>query len=299
VTLLASRGCYNRCSFCLVPTFDPLHGGWRGRSPENIVAEMRPYVESGYTDFYFSDPNFIGPGREGRARSLQLFALLKDLGITFGMETRPNDLTDELVVTMVEAGLTSLLMGIESGSTALLSRINKHSSVLCRKHGIDPEIGFLMFLPDATVSDLRDNFLFLKENDLLTRLDRTANLFCHRQIVLCGTSGYDDYHNSGRLQARGIFGFEGLVPFADPRIGGFADSLMFACHTVLRQMSEAGSPVFWRNPDPACCETLNSYLVQLFATCLADLAGSKNIRSTQEIGVELTDILEKFSHELA
>ena len=40
-SILASRGCYNHCSFCLVPPFYNSGPLWRGRSPENIICEMK------------------------------------------------------------------------------------------------------------------------------------------------------------------------------------------------------------------------------------------------------------------
>lgn len=296
VTLLASRGCYNRCSFCLIPPFDAQHGGWRGRSPENIAGEIRTHRERGCSTFYFSDPNFIGPGKKGRERTLRLLEMLKKLDITYGMETRPNDLDDEMMKALVDSGLTSLLMGVESGSAGLLRHINKHSSTetaaaaisLCRKYGIDPEIGFLMFLPDTSLDDLQMNYAFLRENNLLTRLDRTANLFCHRQIVLRGTAGYESFRQGGRLVPTGVFDFEGVVSFRDPRVGPVCEVVLYACHTVLREMMDNNSPVYWQHPDPGCSDALNTFLTELFPVSLEkagniDMNREKNL-IRQEIG---------------
>ncbi len=277
--ILGSRGCYNRCSFCLVPTFDNQTSRWRGRSPLNIFKEIETHIAKGVNDFYFADPNFIGPGREGRARTLQLLELLKTLNITFGMETRPNDLDDEIMGHLVEAGMTSLLIGIESGSTTILRHIQKSSTTtvgaqairLCSDHGIDPEIGFLMFVPDGTIRDLRDNLLFLKKNRLLDRLDRTANLLSHKQIVLAGTTGYAEYERRGCLKKSGIFGFEGEVRFVDPQVEWFSNLVIFACSTVLRTMSEEDSPIFWQKTTSPIFQATNQYLVDLFDKLLEEV----------------------------
>ncbi|RJQ67619.1 MAG: radical SAM protein, partial [Desulfobacteraceae bacterium] len=114
--ILASRGCYNFCSFCPIPVFYNHSALWRGRSPANILLEMERLMARGYRRFYFVDPNFVGPGKSGRRRTLDLMAGLKPLKIRFGMETRPNDLDEEILAAMTEAGLESLLLGIESGS---------------------------------------------------------------------------------------------------------------------------------------------------------------------------------------
>lgn len=302
-TILASRGCYNRCSFCLIPPFDGQRSGWRGRSPENIMEEIREARERGYTKFYFSDPNFIGPGKNGRARTRRLLEMLKGLKITYGMETRPNDLDDEIMRNLVESGLTSLLMGVESGSAGQLRRINKHSSAetassaisLCRKYGIDPEIGFLMFLPDASLDDLKVNFSFLQENELLTRLDRTANLLCHRQIVLRGTAGYENYRQSGRLTTTGVFGFEGIIEFQDPKVTPICEVVLFACHTVLHEMMRETSPVYWQNPNGDCSSSLNSYITSVFARTI-EVQGEIDVgREKELIRSEISAIIEAAS----
>ncbi len=51
VTILASRGCYNHCSFCPVPSFYNQGSLWRGRSPLNVAAEIKALVAQGVTQF--------------------------------------------------------------------------------------------------------------------------------------------------------------------------------------------------------------------------------------------------------
>lgn len=271
VSVLASRGCYNHCSFCPVPSFYNQGRLWRGRSPENIALEIKSLIDQGATSFYFCDPNFIGPGKKGKARILRLMELIKPMKIRFGMETRPQDLDDDIMAAMVEAGFESLLMGVESGSDQVLNRIDKSSGpqqaskaiALCRKHGIDPEIGFIMFVPDSKLPDLHQNMAFLMENHLLDRLDRTANLLSHTQIVLAGTSGYQRFEKKGLLKKSGIFGFEAQVTFSDPAVEWVANLVIFACHTVLRKMADKSSPIYWKKDKGPVHEAANQYLVDL------------------------------------
>ncbi|MCF6290886.1 MAG: radical SAM protein [Desulfobacterales bacterium] len=277
ISILASRGCYNHCRFCPIPSFYNKGPEWNGREPKHIFAEINKFVEQGYTKFYFADPNFIGPGENGRERTLELIKLIRPLKITFGMETRPNDLTSGILEKLVAAGLNSLLLGIESGSKSVLGSLDKYSSKavserairLCREAGIEPEVGFLMFVPDSTVLDLRDNFDFLKNNNLLDRLDRTTNLLSHCQIVLHGTSGYDRFREEGRLRPTGMFGFEGEVAYRDETVAWMSELVVYACHYVLREMENNDSPVFWEKPrhTPAHI-SLNDYLVFLFERLL-------------------------------
>jgi radical SAM superfamily enzyme YgiQ (UPF0313 family) len=65
VSVQASRGCYNGCDFCLVPALGGGGSSWRGRSVANVVTELAQLRERGRRDFYFVDPNFIGPPMRG------------------------------------------------------------------------------------------------------------------------------------------------------------------------------------------------------------------------------------------
>lgn len=278
-SILASRGCYNHCSFCPVPAFYNDGPLWRGRSPHNVLNEMTQLLDRGIRDFYFVDPNFIGPGKKGRERTRELIELLQPLGITFGMETRPNDLDGEILERLAAAGLQSLLLGIESGSAAVLGRLNKRASLqageraihLCRAVGVEPEVGFLMFQPDSTLEDLGQNLEFLHRNDLLGRLDRTANVLCHCQIVLMGTSDYRRFKEQGRLIETGAFGFEGEIPFLDDRVRWISELVVHACLSALRDMSRPESPVYWRTSGQSRrFKGVNDYLVILFEQLLKD-----------------------------
>jgi anaerobic magnesium-protoporphyrin IX monomethyl ester cyclase len=235
-------------------------------------------MDGGARDFYFVDPNFIGPGQKGRDRIRHLAALLRPLGITFGMETRPNDLDEDILDCLVAAGLRSLLLGIESGSAAVLGRLHKSASrnaseraiTLCRSVGTEPEVGFLMFVPDATIEDLERNLEFLQSNNLLDRLERTANLLCHCQIVLMGTSDYRHFKEQGRLTAAGPFGFEGEVSFMDERVQWTSELAAHACLSALREMSVPESPVYWCKSGDSRSGRVNEYLVSLFEQLLKE-----------------------------
>lgn len=298
VSVLASRGCYNHCSFCPVPPFYNQGRLWRGRSPENIAREIRMLTEQGATRFYFCDPNFIGPGRKGRERTMALMDLIRPLDIRFGMETRPQDLDDAVLEKLTGAGFESLLMGIESGSANVLKRIDKQTDAtlasdaiaLCRRHGIEPEVGFLMFVPDSGLADLAQNMAFLSQNNLLDRLDRTANLLSHTQIVLAGTSGYQRFDAENRLKKSGMFGFEADVIFSDPAVEWVAILLTNACHMVLRCMSDSSSPIYWEKDAPGISKAVNDHLVALARDLIHRAETEANPGDTEQLLQEKTAI---------
>ncbi len=309
VSILGSRGCYNHCSFCPVPSFYNQGRLWRGRSPENIAKEMQTLKDQGVTSFYFCDPNFIGPGAAGKKRILTLMKLIAPMHIRFGMETRPQDLDDELLQALVEAGFESLLMGVESGSNAVLKQMDKHlgpdqaarAIALCRRYGIEPEIGFLMFVPNAGLADLRQNMAFLMENRLLDRLDRTANLLGHTQIVLAGTAGYQRFEKEGRLKKISLFGFEAAVSFLDPAVEWVAHLMTFACRVVLKSMSDKDSVLYWKKEKNRAFRAVNDYLVTLFFSLMdqagmqtGTMAGSDRMNSLEnEIKIQIKALTYK------
>jgi radical SAM superfamily enzyme YgiQ (UPF0313 family) len=289
--LLASRGCPNHCSFCPIPAFYNRGALWRGRSPGNILAEINLLIAMGYRRIYFVDPNFVGPGRSGRRRILSLMEALQPLNIRFGMETRPGDLDEGLMAAMTGAGLESLLLGIESASPGVLGSLSKHASIgesrralgLCREAGIEPEVGFIMHTPDTTLEDLAGNLAFLADNRLLDRLDRTANLLCHRQVVFRGTPGYEKYANQGRIFGTDPLGFEARIARGDHRAEWVADVMVPVCLDVLRLMGDPGSSLYWNDAsaNSRVAGKVNDCLVTLFRNTLRSAQRGAHLPAAQ------------------
>ncbi len=274
ISILASRGCYNGCSFCLVPTIDGGRPVWRGRSVASITAEINDLVMRGKNDFYFVDPNFVGPGEMGQTSAITLADALSELCITFGLETRANDVTKPLLRSLRNAGLTSMLLGIESASQQVLHRLfkrtnvdeNERAIVEVRDAGIDPEIGFIMFDPMSTIEDIQKNLDFLERNRLLSRLGRTVNLLCHEQIAFKGTPGYRIAEKQGTMAAEGLFGFEGRLRYEDWRVGWLAGMMKLICGRILTQMGKQDSQIHWRIESSGAgpFQTVNDNLVDSF-----------------------------------
>ena len=77
---------------------------------------------------------------------------------------------------------------------------NERALEILRMHGIEPNVGFIMFEPDSNLEDIRTNFEFLKRNHLLENLAITANVLYHHQIILMGTTAFQQLKSEGRLQ---------------------------------------------------------------------------------------------------
>ncbi|MDR3599577.1 MAG: radical SAM protein [Desulfosporosinus sp.] len=277
VNLQGSRGCYGGCTFCYINPFYGQGSQWRGRSPENIIAEIDDLIaKHQIKSFYFTDPNFFGPGEKGQQRALRLAALIKSRNIRFGIEARVNDIHAETVKALVEAGLNNILIGLESGSDRSLRRINKMTTVaqnenairILRKHGIEPSIGFIMFEPDSSLEDIRVNFEFLKRNDLVKDLSITANVLYHHLIVLKGTKAHRDLQASGRLKVQAST-YESVVALTDPKVALLAMIMRRTTNFLFDCMAGiwGGKVVEPENAQQRYTK-INALLVNLFETSL-------------------------------
>lgn len=174
-----ARGCLGKCSFCPMSVRRTLPV-WRGRSPENIIMEMKEVVEKYHIKhFMFVDPTFEDPGAKGKERIRKLAELIikEDLDITFLINVRAENWQEEdeeLIELLFKAGLESLTVGIESGSQKDLELFHKRASVkdveqflkLIKKNNIYPAYGFIMFHPFSTLEDLEENNRFLHKMGL-------------------------------------------------------------------------------------------------------------------------------------
>jgi hypothetical protein len=216
----------------------------------------------------------------GQDRALRIAALLKPRNIRFGVEGRVNDIHDETIAALTDAGLRQILIGLESGKDESLRRMNKMTTVaqnenaLCilRKHGIEPNVGFIMFEPDSSLEDLRVNLEFLKRNGLLKRLSVTANVLYHHQIVLQGTQAYHDLSRENRLLLERSSSYEGAASFKNPEVAGLADIMRQTTNILFGRMDciwsgKAVEPPGMRER----YDRINQVLVNVFEDSLASL----------------------------
>ncbi|RKO67769.1 B12-binding domain-containing radical SAM protein [Desulfofundulus salinus] len=261
--ILGSRGCFGRCTFCYLNSFYGPGTVWRGRSPENIVAEIdEVYRATGNPSFYFADANFFGPGERGRQRALELARLLKqrDFPLVFGLECRSSDVDEEVFAGLVEAGLRDVFLGVESGAQSALDRFQKGTTVaqneraitILRRLGLNISLGFINFDPGTTLEEIRENLDFLQRMELLDCPSTTAHLFFHRQVVLRGTPAYNQLLARGQLRPVGFTAHEGEYTIVDPRAEAVARVMGRVCRLVLE--ITGGEDLYTaRGPKVSCC----------------------------------------------
>jgi len=121
VTMITSRGCPFRCTFC-----SQMYSGdrLRTRSPESIVEEMaRAVKDYKVREIVLFDETF-GVKRE---EALRLCELIRQRGLTFrwNARTRIDAMDEELLRALRSAGCYILHLGIESGTQRILDLMRK------------------------------------------------------------------------------------------------------------------------------------------------------------------------------
>ena len=281
--VLASRGCYGKCTFCYLNQFYAEESLWRGRSPENVMDEIcHLYREYGERYFYFADANFFGPGRKGKERADKLARMIieQDMKINFGIECRVNDVEEKAFGLLVKAGLRDVFLGVESGSQNSLDRFRKNTTVeqnkkainILRRYNIEPNYGFIIFDPDSTLEDVRENFEFLREMKMFSSPGITAHLMHHRQTIFKGTPDYEKRKDVVESICR--FNYEYIYNFKDERVEALAKDVKLFCSKVLKDLSrnrdlEKERDSCFYGEDDSFSKKLNKKLIEHFEKTLS------------------------------
>jgi hypothetical protein len=133
-SILASRGCFYKCTFCSVARYERLQAGvnHRQRSNANIVQEIVSLHGSlGVTSFNFEDDNFIVKNRAGFEKIDDLCDKLAALPfkIKFTLFCRADVVREDLFDHLRQSGLTGVYFGMESAYEGDLEFFHKGLSV--------------------------------------------------------------------------------------------------------------------------------------------------------------------------
>lgn len=124
-TMISSRGCPFKCSFCFKQQVDRKS---MYRSPEDVVGEMT-YLKQrwGVKEIMFYDDVFT----LHRGRVYEICELIRSQGLKVRWEapTRVDLVPDKLLTAMAGAGCVRLRFGIEHGDPEILRRMRKESSI--------------------------------------------------------------------------------------------------------------------------------------------------------------------------
>ena len=207
-----SRGCYHNCSFCCISAFYGLHErrAPRFRDPVKVVDEIEDVIRTtGLREIRFIDDDFIGPGEKSWARAQTIAQEIIDrrVDINFRLECRADEVHEETLKLLKDAGLTEVFLGIESMVPRALQTFNKQTTVeqnlaaieLVRRLGIKLRIGYIMFDPYLTVEELQEHLKIIKTLGFDREAQDGPAPFVTRLNVFRGTPLADKLSEDGLL----------------------------------------------------------------------------------------------------
>lgn len=208
LSILTSRGCYGNCSFCSERSFNTINNSlaMRFRSPENVVEEINQLVMR-YKPMYINinDSNFLEATITRKKWLKQFIILIKkqNIHVKFRINTRANDIlgNQELLPELVNIGISSVFLGIESFNQRQLDLYNKKITV---KHNIEAikvlqsldiklEMGLMIFEPFAELREIEESLAILKELKIIKFLDYNQYFFSSgcKLFAIKGTPIYE------------------------------------------------------------------------------------------------------------
>jgi radical SAM superfamily enzyme YgiQ (UPF0313 family) len=166
-SVLSSRGCPARCTFCSQKPAEL--APWRPRSTPNVFQELRQLSQKGYKAAVFADQNFtVDPAR---LNQLCRLLLQNNLKMSFGFEGFLHHLPDATLALMKDAGFEFAFVGVESGSDPQRRRYRKLGSALAvaqgvqraRKHHLLVFASFIIGGPGETRDDIERTKEFIRK----------------------------------------------------------------------------------------------------------------------------------------
>jgi anaerobic magnesium-protoporphyrin IX monomethyl ester cyclase len=181
-TLVASRGCWHSaCSYCCIGAFHAKKKGPRHalRSVGNIAQEIAwLYHKQGVRLFQFHDDNFLQAKERDNIERLDslMVALDKekvDVSQTaFLIKARPDSITKNVASRLWKLGVVGVFLGVENATDSGLFTLIRgseagdidHAFAILQQHNIIVTYNLLIFHPDATLDEINDNILFMKNH---------------------------------------------------------------------------------------------------------------------------------------
>jgi anaerobic magnesium-protoporphyrin IX monomethyl ester cyclase len=176
--ILGSRGCFGNCTFCSITAWYRQNTGprFRQRSVGSIVFEMaRLYNEHKVRIFNFHDDTFFQSSEQDnleRFEAMERALRVKGMtDIAIQVKARTDAVTPAVLDVLGRIGLFRVFLGVENHSPEGLKSLGKGTTVdqnraaldLLRARKMHVTFNLLMFGPETTVEQVRDNVECIRE----------------------------------------------------------------------------------------------------------------------------------------
>ena len=157
-TMISSRGCPYRCTFCNTPRHR-----YRVMSPQRVCDEIQSCIELGIKEIYFVDDTFNITNK--RVHELCDEIIARGLEFSWTVRFRVKGVDRPLLEKMKAAGCGRIQFGVEQGTEEGLLRLKKdvtsreieQAFALCREVGIHTVAYFMLGTPvERTRHDVLD-----------------------------------------------------------------------------------------------------------------------------------------------
>ena len=170
VSIITSRGCPNRCIFCLGRRM--VGNKPRFRSPERVVDEIEGLLAGGLDIINVADDLFTANRR--RVHALCKEIQRRGLEFIWSVFARVNTVDPELLNAMHAAGCYSISFGIESGNTDMLKRVKKGITLeqarkavkWSKDAGLRTHASFMVGLPGESTATLEETRRFAESLEI-------------------------------------------------------------------------------------------------------------------------------------
>ena len=167
-----SRGCTYKCYYCHAALSETV----RRRSPELVLDEMSEHYKRGIRDFGFVDDIFNVPKKTGKAILRGMIQRFPGIRINFSNGLRADQLDDEFLDLLEEAGTVHLALAVETAIPRLQKLIVKHLNIpkakevveKCSKRFITC-VFFIVGFPSETMEEAMETVNFAKDLDHLAQ----------------------------------------------------------------------------------------------------------------------------------
>jgi len=219
-SIMATRGCPFKCTFCQ-PTLSEIFGKrTRKRSPESIVGEIESLIEDyGINAFMFEDSTFIVD--EQWVRRICELMIERELGLRWCCNVRADLLTEGLLDIMIASGLSKINMGVESASQRVLDDIYEKGITvdgvrralrMAKERGVYVQGYFMLGAPGETRAEMEKTIRFASREpfddalfDITTPFPHTELWERTKELISKDYEDFDCFHTS-------VYELEGFKP---------------------------------------------------------------------------------------